>query len=316
MKKKYIVYIHTNLINNKKYIGITCQEPQKRWGKDGYGYREQLKFYNAIQKYGWNNFSHEIVAKNLTNEEALELESEYISYYNSINNGYNILEKGIKSYHKTKPVYNLTNQIKYNSIIEAANSINTVPYNIIKNCKGKSGPVKGIQWAYWDEKNNVYIQPEIFIPKPKSNSKKIICLETKIIYNSILEASKDIAVDDTDLRKVIRGIRNGIKGFHFIELKDLNKYNVVNTLLKPNGFKSRIYCQETNQIFETLNEAAAFCNKTNQSVMKNCQGKLKQCGGYHFNYLSDLSEEKILQIYGYDNAFFEQFQGEMEEDND
>ena len=98
--------------------------------------------------------------------------------------------------------------------------------------------------------------------------------------------------------------------------KDLNEHNVVNTLLKPNGFKSRIYCQETNQIFETLNEAAAFCNKTNQSVMKNCQGKTKQCGGYHFNYLSDLSEEKILQIYGYNSTFFERHQGDMEEDND
>ena len=52
----YCIYMHRNKINNKKYIGQTKQEPpSKRWGKDGIGYKDSSHFYNAIQKYGWNN---------------------------------------------------------------------------------------------------------------------------------------------------------------------------------------------------------------------------------------------------------------------
>lgn len=57
---KYCVYIHTNKINNKKYVGQTCRDPIKRWGNDGSGYLkvnkkgkyQQPKFAFAIQKYG------------------------------------------------------------------------------------------------------------------------------------------------------------------------------------------------------------------------------------------------------------------------
>lgn len=48
MNKEYIVYVHTNMINNKSYVGITCRNPYLRWGKEGNGYKGQPKFYNAI----------------------------------------------------------------------------------------------------------------------------------------------------------------------------------------------------------------------------------------------------------------------------
>ena len=87
----YVVYIHINKENGKKYVGITRQNPpNKRW-QNGNGYRHNLHFYNAIKKYGWKNFYHEIVASNLTREEACNFERLLIKKLNTTNRecGYN-----------------------------------------------------------------------------------------------------------------------------------------------------------------------------------------------------------------------------------
>jgi len=64
----FCVYMHTNKLNGKKYIGITQQEPKKRW-KSGYGYSYGASphFERAIKKYGWaKGFDHEILYTGLT----------------------------------------------------------------------------------------------------------------------------------------------------------------------------------------------------------------------------------------------------------
>ena len=96
MENIYVVYKHTNLLNRKIYIGITSQSLKNRCGKNGIGYKECPFFYNAIKKYGWDNFKHEILYKNLTKEEAEQKEIELIAEYNSNNSdyGYNIANGG------------------------------------------------------------------------------------------------------------------------------------------------------------------------------------------------------------------------------
>ena len=83
MNNNYVVYKHT-CPNGKVYIGITCQNPKERW-KNGYGYRNNDHFFKAIQKYGWNNIKHEIIYKNLIQQEAEEREKYLIYIFDSTN---------------------------------------------------------------------------------------------------------------------------------------------------------------------------------------------------------------------------------------
>lgn len=85
--------MHRNKINNKKYIGITHQKPERRW-RNGKGYRCGC-FKNAIEKYGWDNFEHTILCNKLTFEDATQKEKYYISLYNTKSpNGYNLTDGG------------------------------------------------------------------------------------------------------------------------------------------------------------------------------------------------------------------------------
>lgn len=86
----FTVYMHINKINNKKYIGITSKKPEDRWGLDGNNYRSQ-HFNRAIQKYGWDSFEHTILYKDLSEEEAKQLEIKLIEEYNTMDPdfGYN-----------------------------------------------------------------------------------------------------------------------------------------------------------------------------------------------------------------------------------
>lgn len=87
----HTVYCHVNKINGKKYVGVTRQKPERRWN-NGEGYKNSTYFYNAIKKYGWHNFSHEILYVNLNKEDAENIEKCLIKEWSLQNpsNGYNI----------------------------------------------------------------------------------------------------------------------------------------------------------------------------------------------------------------------------------
>ena len=98
MDNNYCVYIHTNTINNKKYVGITKTSLKKRYGKDGSGYTKSKTsvFGRAIEKYGWENFTHEVFADNLSKECACDLEIMLIEILRTRNSeyGYNVQQGG------------------------------------------------------------------------------------------------------------------------------------------------------------------------------------------------------------------------------
>lgn len=94
--RNYLVYVHTNKENGKRYVGITRQNIKYRWRSDGSGYFRSPYFYNAILKCGWDNFEHDILADNLTKQEAVDMEKKCIKEYKTQDRlyGYNVTAGG------------------------------------------------------------------------------------------------------------------------------------------------------------------------------------------------------------------------------
>jgi hypothetical protein len=91
MEKKFnFVYITTNLINNKRYIGDHATNNLN----DNY-LGSGLGIHNAIKKYGKKNFKKEILEFFSSKKEAYESQEKYISEYNTLKpNGYNNNKRG------------------------------------------------------------------------------------------------------------------------------------------------------------------------------------------------------------------------------
>lgn len=182
----YSVYVHI-APNGKMYVGITKQRPIRRW-HGGHGYRNQPKFYNAIKKYGWNNFYHGVLVENISEDSACALEQYLIKRYNTISNGYNQTTGGTIGYthscsedtkqlislrhkgrtlspeHKAKAceqlaknreerqrgVYCVETGECFQSIKEAAYTYDLDPCHINECCKGRRKTHGKLHWKYWE----------------------------------------------------------------------------------------------------------------------------------------------------------------------
>lgn len=193
--KCYTVYMHKNKINSKVYIGITKQKPQYRWN-DGNGYKTQL-FYRAIKKYGWDNFAHYILYEQLTKQEAEYKEIELIKKYNShcSKYGYNVLDDINK--HKTER--NLSKKRKRIEVKESTKE------KLRKANLGK----------HLSEKSKQKLSK---LRKGKPNlkiMKKVICVETNIIYDGLIIAYKETGIKDKNIQSVCSGRSKTAGGYHW-----------------------------------------------------------------------------------------------------
>ena len=91
-KINYSVYKITNIINNKSYIGVDSYFPKRlKQHKSNLDKNIHKNKYlqNSYNKYGFENFTFELLKNCETREEMLNKEIELISYYNTLENGYN-----------------------------------------------------------------------------------------------------------------------------------------------------------------------------------------------------------------------------------
>lgn len=65
-------------------------------------YRTSTKLRNAIRKYGWDDFSTEVLATTDNKDQANKLEAEFIKKFGSVESGYNLQSGGINFYHSSE----------------------------------------------------------------------------------------------------------------------------------------------------------------------------------------------------------------------
>lgn len=277
MNKNFCVYMHT-FPNNKKYIGITSTTPERRWQNGtGYDSKHQPVIYNAIQKYGWENVSHDILFENLTIEEAQNIEKELIAKYKTNcrkygdDYGYNMTDGGEgtlghiagenvrisnqkrmtgktgKDCCNSRPV--ICDNIEYESLTDFMIKNNNPKGNITGWLSGKVGMPK-----YWYDKQLHYKDCDFSLLKCSEINNREVVVDG-IVYKTLKEAS--------DYLKIIpASLCNYLSGKTSLPLEFV-KYNIHYSDEEEYSFRIRNRPLENkieydNQIFNSQRELARY----------------------------------------------------------
>ena len=217
--ENYYVYCHTNILNNKRYIGITKQIPEHRWGKDGINYKSSPHFWSAICKYGWDSFTHEVLFSNLCKKDACNKEIELIKEFRTQERdfGYNTFEGG------EAPSIPLEVRAKMSkAMMGNTNGLGKVcsdekKLKISKAQKGKT--------LSDEHRANISKAKAGKTHKPISQEARqkiadahqkfpVLCVETGIIYPSIQSCARELGLYATNVCKCCKGKIKSTGGFH------------------------------------------------------------------------------------------------------
>ena len=253
----YSVYKHTSP-SGKIYIGVTKQKPHMRW-QNGLGYRSQEYFYRAILKYGWDNFKHEIEFRTDDYTEASEKERELIAKYKSNNKhyGYNIESGGyfakamskstrqkLREHHTSPEYLRMVAQInakrwsdpkEHQKMSEQTSGSNNPMYGAklteehkqklregfakvkFVGKRGKDNPMYGKHLT--EEHKKRISEKNKGANSPKS--RRVICVETHAIYDSLREAYRETGIKHSSISSACLGKSKTAGGFHWEYVKEV-----------------------------------------------------------------------------------------------
>lgn len=244
-----------NKINGKKYIGITCQTLNQRF-RNGEGYKSSIHFYNAIKKYGWENFEHHVLYDGLSEAEAKDKEIELIKEYDTRNpdKGYNmtpggegysgpdnpIFGKHLTDEHKQKISERLKNRIvsdetrkKRSESLkgrtfseETLEKMRKAQQERVKrmgdehpfkkhefSCAGENNPMHGTKMPKELKQKLMQYHKEHCQGKDNPNAKRVRCIETGIVYDTMKEASGNNKSLASHISDCVHGRRKSAGGY-------------------------------------------------------------------------------------------------------
>lgn len=224
----YYIYLTTNLINNKKYIGQHKGSINDDYLGSGTG------FLKAVEKYGKENFKKEIL-EICTEEELNEKEKYWIKYFNAYEdkNYYNLTEggqngDGWKAAHKWMKEHPEKAQEIYQKNIQKLRQwekehpdkrkeltekmreghkkwVENNPEKVKENMK-KVNEAKEKWQKEHPEEHQKQIK-EWILSGSIANSKKIKCITTGEEFKSISEAARYYNIAQGNLSKTLKGER-------------------------------------------------------------------------------------------------------------
>ena len=223
----YTVYKHI-FPNGKIYIGMTRQDPLRRWD-NGRGYRTQTLMSRAINKYGWENVQHEIVASGLSKEQAERMEIDLIAAEKANNPkfGYNDENGGnCAGTHSeaTKRKISAAQMGEKNHMYGKPSPVRGKKRTPEQNERNRQAHIG--QKSYWKGKK-LPTETVEKLRRPKSEEHKkhlsearsvpVMCVETGIVYKSGKAAAEALGIPRGSIAHVVKGERHTAGGFHWIK---------------------------------------------------------------------------------------------------
>lgn len=179
-----IIYKITNDINNKVYIGQTIETLADRWSAHSRPHQGKNKakslIAQAIRKYGKNHFTMVQIDSASSIEELNNLEIRYIKEYNcKAPYGYNLQDGGDNKTCHPDTRLKISKSLKGTQIKNRMNGAS------------KGRPVSEERRARISKTMTGVAQPWKY--------KKVLCVETGIVYESVQKAAIDLGIKRPNL---------------------------------------------------------------------------------------------------------------------
>lgn len=299
------IYLLTNTINNKVYVGQTIRTINARvW--EHFHKEKKYAISLAVQKYGQENFiSKELCKLSATTKKELikllnEREKFYIQEYDSLcgHNGYNIDKGGGQASYNKKPVcqYDLNRKLIniHESAAEAYRITGIYFGDISKCCLKKATTAGGYFWTFLGEELDL---PEKLRIPNRTVSKYTLDGEFVCKYNCVNDISDDKRFLNR-IRNCCIGRQYNVNGFVYRYDNDpFDKYkatkkSIINNTIVNQYTKEGIFIKT----YTFIKEAEKENNICKGSISNVCRGKTKTAGGYKWFYANDPNQPDKTKI--------------------